>query len=169
MKSSTASMSRSDRSVRRSPQFAKVLEEHGALEYSIIVAATASDPAPMQFLAPFSGCAIGEFFRDNGVHTVISTTTSPSKRSPIANVAAIAPPAGPRGLSWRRVLPPLAPARAGRQVQQRQWIGFAHRASHHRDAGQRRARPTSQPTSSRSPTGRSFSDGPVLPGRPAPR
>src|SRR6202162_4922077 len=52
-------------------QFAKVLEEHGALEYLIIVAATASDPAPMQFLAPFSGCAIGEYFRDNGMHAVI--------------------------------------------------------------------------------------------------
>ena len=52
-------------------QFAKVLEEHGALEYSIIVAATASDPAPMQFLAPFSGCTMGEYFRDNGMHAVI--------------------------------------------------------------------------------------------------
>jgi F-type H+-transporting ATPase subunit alpha len=52
-------------------QFVKVLEEHGALEYSIIIAATASDPAPMQFLAPFSGCAMGEFFRDNGMHAVI--------------------------------------------------------------------------------------------------
>jgi F-type H+-transporting ATPase subunit alpha len=52
-------------------QFVKVLEEHGALEYSIVVAATASDPAPMQYLAPFSGCAMGEFFRDNGMHAVI--------------------------------------------------------------------------------------------------
>jgi len=52
-------------------QFVKVLEERGALEYSIIVAATASDPAPMQFLAPFAGCAMGEFFRDNGMHAVI--------------------------------------------------------------------------------------------------
>jgi F-type H+-transporting ATPase subunit alpha len=52
-------------------QFVKVLEERGALEYSIVVAATASDPAPMQFLAPFSGCAMGEFFRDNGMHAVI--------------------------------------------------------------------------------------------------
>ena len=49
-------------------QFVKVLEERGALEYSIIVAATASDPAPMQFLAPFTGCAMGEYFRDNGMH-----------------------------------------------------------------------------------------------------
>ena len=52
-------------------QFVKVLEEHGALEYTIVVAATASDPAPMQFLAPFSGCAMGEYFRDNGMHALI--------------------------------------------------------------------------------------------------
>ena len=52
-------------------QFVKVLEDAGTLEYSIIVAATASDPAPMQFLAPFTGCAIGEYFRDNGMHAVI--------------------------------------------------------------------------------------------------
>ncbi len=52
-------------------QFVKVLEERGALEYSIIVAATASDPAPMQFLAPFAGCAMGEYFRDNGKHALI--------------------------------------------------------------------------------------------------
>jgi F-type H+-transporting ATPase subunit alpha len=52
-------------------QLVKTLEENGALEYSIIVAATASDPAPMQFLAPYSGCAMGEFFRDNGMHAVI--------------------------------------------------------------------------------------------------
>jgi F-type H+-transporting ATPase subunit alpha len=52
-------------------QFVKVLEERGALEYSIIVAATASDPAPMQFLAPFTGATMGEYFRDNGMHAVI--------------------------------------------------------------------------------------------------
>jgi F-type H+-transporting ATPase subunit alpha len=53
-------------------QFVKVLEEQGALEYSIVIAATASDPAPMQFLAPFSGCTMGEYFRDNGMHAVIA-------------------------------------------------------------------------------------------------
>ncbi len=52
-------------------QFVKALEDNGALEYSIVVAATASDPAPMQFLAPFTGCAMGEYFRDNGMHAVI--------------------------------------------------------------------------------------------------
>ncbi len=52
-------------------QFVKVLEENGALDYSIVVAATASEPAPMQFLAPFAGCTMGEYFRDNGMHAVI--------------------------------------------------------------------------------------------------
>jgi F-type H+-transporting ATPase subunit alpha len=52
-------------------QLVRTLEENGALEYSIVVAATASDPAPMQFLAPYTGCAMGEYFRDNGMHAVI--------------------------------------------------------------------------------------------------
>ncbi|MBN9051593.1 MAG: F0F1 ATP synthase subunit alpha [Rhizobiales bacterium] len=52
-------------------QFVKVLEEQGAMEYSVVIAATASDAAPMQFLAPFSGCTMGEYFRDNGMHAVI--------------------------------------------------------------------------------------------------
>jgi len=53
-------------------QFVKILEDNGAMEYSIVVAATASDAAAMQFLAPFTGCAIGEYFRDNGMHAVIA-------------------------------------------------------------------------------------------------
>ncbi|WP_181705012.1 F0F1 ATP synthase subunit alpha [Chthonobacter rhizosphaerae] len=53
-------------------QFVKKLEDSGALPYSIVVAATASDAAPMQFLAPFTGCAMGEFFRDNGMHALIA-------------------------------------------------------------------------------------------------
>ncbi len=52
-------------------QLVKVLEEYGAMNYSIIVAATASEPAPMQFLAPYTGCTMGEYFRDNGMHAVI--------------------------------------------------------------------------------------------------
>jgi F-type H+-transporting ATPase subunit alpha len=52
-------------------QLVSLLTEAGALEYSIIVAATASDPAPLQFLAPYSGCAMGEYFRDNGMHALI--------------------------------------------------------------------------------------------------
>jgi F-type H+/Na+-transporting ATPase subunit alpha len=52
-------------------QIVKTLQDYGALDYSIVVAATASEPAPLQFLAPYSGCAMGEYFRDNGMHAVI--------------------------------------------------------------------------------------------------
>jgi len=51
-------------------QFTKVLEDNNALYYSIVVAATASDAAPLQFLAPYTGCTMGEFFRDNGMHAL---------------------------------------------------------------------------------------------------
>ena len=52
-------------------QIVKTLQDYGALEYSIVVAATASEPAPLQYLAPYAGCAMGEFFRDNGMHALI--------------------------------------------------------------------------------------------------
>ena len=52
-------------------QIVKTLQDNGALDYTIVVAATASDPAPLQFLAPFAGTAMGEYFRDNGMHAVI--------------------------------------------------------------------------------------------------
>ncbi len=51
-------------------QVVRTLEQHGAMEYTIVVAATASDPAPMQYIAPYAGCAIGEFFRDSGRHAL---------------------------------------------------------------------------------------------------
>ncbi|MCQ8277455.1 F0F1 ATP synthase subunit alpha [Acetobacteraceae bacterium KSS8] len=53
-------------------QIVRTLEENGAMEYSIVIAATASDPAPMQYLAPYTGAAMGEFFRDNGMHALIA-------------------------------------------------------------------------------------------------
>ncbi len=52
-------------------QIVRTLEENGAMDYSIVVAATASEPAPLQFLAPYTGCTMGEYFRDNGMHAVI--------------------------------------------------------------------------------------------------
>ncbi|MDP8916068.1 MAG: F0F1 ATP synthase subunit alpha [Pseudomonadota bacterium] len=52
-------------------QIVRTLEENGALDYTIVVSATASEPAPLQFLAPFAGCAMGEWFRDNGMHALI--------------------------------------------------------------------------------------------------
>jgi F-type H+-transporting ATPase subunit alpha len=52
-------------------QIVKTLQEQGAMDYTIVVAATASDPAPLQFLAPYTGCTMGEYFRDNGMHALI--------------------------------------------------------------------------------------------------
>ncbi len=52
-------------------QVVKTLEEHGAMEYTIVVSATASEPAPLQYLAPYAGCAMGEYFRDNGMHALV--------------------------------------------------------------------------------------------------
>ena len=65
-------------------QLVKTLEENGAMEYSIVVAATASEPAPLQYLAPFTGCTMGEYFRDNSMHALVVYDcllyTSPSPR-----------------------------------------------------------------------------------------
>ena len=52
-------------------QIVKTLQDYGALEYSIVVAATASEPAPLQYIAPYSGCVMGEYFRDNGMHALM--------------------------------------------------------------------------------------------------
>lgn len=52
-------------------QIVKILRDHGAMDYTTVVAATASDPAPMQFLAPYSGCTMGEYFRDHGMHALV--------------------------------------------------------------------------------------------------
>jgi len=111
-------------------QFVKVLEEQGALEYSIIVAATASDPAPMQYIAPFTGCTMGEYFRDNGMHAVIIYDDLSKQAVGLSpDVAAAAPPAGPRSLSRRRVLSAFAPARARRQIERRARLGLADGAA----------------------------------------
>ena len=69
--SSTASTSPSARSVPRWRSSMKVLQDNDALEYTCVVAATASEAAPLQYLAPYVGCTIGEYFRDNGMHAVI--------------------------------------------------------------------------------------------------
>ena len=68
---SSASTWPSARSSSTVAQVVKTLEEHGAMEYTIIVSATASDPAPLQFISPYTGCTIGEYFRDKGGHALI--------------------------------------------------------------------------------------------------
>ena len=94
----------------------KTLEENGALDYSIVVAATASEPAPLQFLAPYAGCAMGEYFRDNGMHALIVYDDLSKQAVAYRQMSlAAAPPAGARSLSRRRILFAFAPARTRRE------------------------------------------------------
>ena len=103
-------------------QVVKTLEEHGAMEYTIVVAATASDPAPMQYIAPYSGCAMGEYFRDSGRHAVMLLRRSfQARRGLPRDLAAAAPPARTRSFPGRRFLPAQPPAGARRQAVQRRW------------------------------------------------
>ena len=120
-------------------QFVKVLEEHGALDYSIIVAATASDPAPMQFLAPFSGCTMGEYFRDNGMHAVIIYDDLSKQAVAYRQMSLLLrrPPgreAYPGDVFYlhSRLLERAAKMNDDNKAR------LAHRAAGHRDAGQRR-------------------------------
>ena len=99
-------------------QFVKVLEENGALDYSIVVAATASDPAPMQYLAPFTGCTMGEYFRDNGMHAVIAYDDLSKQAVAYRQMSLLLRrPPGREAYPGRRLLPALAPAGARRQAQ----------------------------------------------------
>ena len=120
-------------------QFVKVLEEQGALEYSIVVAATASDPAPMQFLAPFSGCTMGEYFRDNGMHAVIIYDDLSKQAVAYRQMSLLLrrPPgreAYPGDVFYlhSRLLERAAKMNDDNKAR------LAHRAAGHRDAGQRR-------------------------------
>ena len=120
-------------------QIVKTLEERGALDYTIVVSATASEPAPLQFLAPFAGCAMGEWFRDNGMHALIIYDDLSKQAVAYRQMSpAAAPPAGPRSLSGRRLLPALPPAGARGQAERGPRRRLAHRPADHRDPGQRR-------------------------------
>ena len=81
-------------------QVVKTLEEYDAMKYSIVVAASASDPAPMQYLAPYAGCAMGEYFRDRGRHALLHLRRSVEARGLLPrNLAAAAAAPRSRGLS----------------------------------------------------------------------
>jgi F-type H+-transporting ATPase subunit alpha len=99
-------------------QVVKTLEDHGAMEYTIVVCASASDPAPMQYIAPFSGCSIGEYFpRPQAARAVRLRRPFQARRFVSRDFAAAAAPAGARGVPGRRVLPAQPPAGARRQTE----------------------------------------------------
>ncbi len=101
-------------------QVVKTLEDAGAMDYTIVVSASASDPAPMQYLAPFSGCAIGEYFRDKGGHVLCVYDDLSKHAAAYREISLLlAPSARPRGVSGRRVLSPQPLAGARRQAESR--------------------------------------------------
>ena len=105
------------------------------MEYSMVVAATASDAAPMQFLAPFAGAAIGEYFRDNGKHALIVYDDLSKHAVAYRQLSLLAPSsARPRSLSGRRVLSALPVAGACGQAQRQARRRQSDRAADHRNA-----------------------------------
>ena len=119
-------------------QVVRTLEEAGAMEYTIVVAAGASDPAPLLYISPYSACTMGEFFRDSGRHALVRLRRPLEARAGVSrDLAAAAPSARPRSVSRRRLLPALAPARARREVEQGERRRIADGAADHRDAGRR--------------------------------
>ena len=120
-------------------QVVQTLEKYGAMEYTIVVAATASEPAPMQYLAPFAATAMGEYFRDNGKHALIIYDDLSKHAASLSRDLAAAPPsARTRGISGRRLLSALASAGALGEDVEGERRRFAHRAADHRDPGGRR-------------------------------
>ena len=125
-----------------------ILEQYGAMEHTIVVVAGAEDPAPLQYLAPYSGVAMGEEVMENGVEVAgqglvkdalcVYDDLSQARLGVSRDGAAAAPPARPRGLSRRRLLPPQPPAGAGRAAERRERRRLADGAADHRDAGRRR-------------------------------
>jgi F-type H+-transporting ATPase subunit alpha len=148
-------------------QIVKTLEENGAMEYTIVVAATASEPAPLQFLAPYAGCAMGEYFRDNGMHALIIYDDLSKQAVAYRQMSLLLrrPPgreAYPGDVFYlhSRLLERAAKA------ERRQRRRLADRAADHRDAGRRRVglHPDQRDLDHRRPD--LPGDRPVLPGHP---
>ncbi len=117
-------------------QTVNTLAEYGALDYTVVVVAPASDPAPFKYLAPYAGCAMGEHWMDNGEHSLIVYDDLSKQAEAYRQLSLLLRrPPGPRGLPGRRVLPPQPPARACRQAVRRSRCRVADGPAGHRDQG----------------------------------
>ena len=125
----------------------ETLEKYGAMDYTIVVSATAGDPAPMQFIAPYAGCAMGEYFRDNGRHALIIYDDLSKHALAYRQVSLLLRrPPGPRSVSRRHFQSAHPVARTRRQTQRQgaeieprlsKRRRLAYRVADHRDAGRR--------------------------------
>ncbi len=120
-------------------QIVKTLEDAGAMEYSIVVAATASEPAPLQFLAPYTGCTMGEFFRDNGMHAVIVYDDLSKQAVAYRQMSLLLRrPPGREAYPGDVFYLHQPPARARGEDERQDGCRFADGAAGHRDPGRRR-------------------------------
>ena len=119
-------------------QVVKTLEENGAMEYTIVVAASASEPAPLLYVSPYSACAMGEFFRDSGRHALCIYDDLSKHAQAYREISLLLRrPPGREAYPGRRVLPALAAAGARGEAARRAGRRVADRAADHRDAGRR--------------------------------
>ncbi len=115
------------------------LQQEGAMEYTTVIAATASDPAPMQFIAPYSGATLGEFFRDSGRHALVVYDDLSKQAQSYRQVSLLLRrPPGREAYPGRRLLSPLPPPGARIETERRARRREPHGPSGHRDAGGRR-------------------------------
>ena len=120
-------------------QVVQTLEEYGAMGYTIVVAATASEPAPMLYIAPYAACAMGEYFRDKGRHALIIYDDLSKHAIAYREISLLLRrPPGREAYPGRRVLSSLAPAGARREAERQERRRIADRAADHRDPGGRR-------------------------------
>ena len=117
----------------------ETLREHGAMDYTVVVAANASDPAPLQYIAPYSACAIAEHFAWQGKHTLVIYDDLSKQATAYRQLSLVLRrPPGREAFPRRRLLSALAAAREGGQALRRAGGRVPHRPADHRDAGRRR-------------------------------
>jgi F-type H+-transporting ATPase subunit alpha len=113
-------------------QVVKVLTDAGAMDYTIVVAASATEPATLQYIAPYAACAMGEFFRDSKRHAVCFYDDLSKHAQAYREISLLLRrPPGREAFPWRRVLSPLALAGARREAERQAGRGISHRAARH--------------------------------------
>ena len=120
-------------------QIVKVLTDAGAMDYTIVVAASATEPATLQYIAPYAACAMGEYFRDSKRHAVCFYDDLSKHAQAYREISLLLRrPPGREALSGRRVLSPLALAGTRGEAQRQAGRGFSSSAARPRNAGRRR-------------------------------
>ena len=113
-------------------QVVKILSDYGAMDYTIVVAASASEPAPMQYIAPYAACAMGEYFRDTKRHALVIYDDLSKHAASYREISLLLRrPPGREAYPGRRVLPPFALAGTRGQDEQRERRRITDRAADH--------------------------------------